>query len=80
MCVADSEAKKGNMGKMADRSVLYQQTRHDDAALEIIELANRFGPEEAMAVLDLARARLAIQDAVSRRLEKREKDRLQDAL
>ena len=53
-----------------------EQQRHNAAASEIAEIALRFGRYEAPAVIDLAKARVAIRWAVNDRLEsdQRKKD------
>ncbi len=60
------------------------QEKHDDASARIVLLLSCFVDDEAFAVLDLARGRLAMQRAISRRLSlelaHRKQSRTQDAL
>jgi len=55
----------------------WTQDSHDEAATRIVEIASKFHPDKSMAVMDLARARLALQDAISERIrsESREENR-----
>lgn len=50
-------------------NIFLEQQRHDTAVSEIAEIASSFGRYEALAVIDLARARIAIRWAVNDRLE-----------
>jgi hypothetical protein len=59
----------------ADKDIFPGQQGHDSAASEIAAIVSRFWRDEALSVIDLARARVAIQWAISDRikLESREK-------